>query len=467
MFIKNSKILLSIAFLILFISSHAYSDLFESTTAKFDIGQKLSENTILHNLDFNGDHYPDLLIEDSGLEVVSRQNLWIPINLKEPRFLYGIREAVVLNTDLMQSNRILKYTILPPISNREGGSQNDSLVLVADGGKMELIRYLDDPELSIFDRYAVYSYTLVPRENDPPNLFSHIVYFSFGDVDRQFTDSNVDLFLVTEDGVTTRLVMFQKSFDYLTKETRNLSPNLIYDLPSYPPQLWFADIEKDEKHKDDIFFEYWRELEWHVWIADPFSDQYSRRLQFPVPDGVYRVKDILPMRTEYDLLVSVIGRTESDVAYVAFKKESIPLDQSTYTLVPVTIPGKHLQGAVTRLFSYENTNTGESYPIAMVYNQLDPQNPQPNPIYIYRIDPADPLSPQLVQTFISEYTVDGELYYFDRPEVVADFDQDGISDLMLMAFSTQPDTSVFRRLLGFAGISSDTKIPEWSLHEPR
>jgi len=412
-------------------------------------------------IDFSGNGYPDLLC-------IVENSYFIVINHKEPDyFKYGNRNSLIPQTELSQDFYSKKYAIMPPLSIQEGSSQNDSLVLVADGGKMEVIRYLNDSEVFIWNRYLVFPYTLIPRESDPVNLFSRIFHIGFGEFTKYSKYRKNDLFLVTYDGIQYRLILFKKPFQDLDRSARNISPTLIFDLPANPSRLWFGDIEKDEKHKDDIFFEYEENRAWHIWIADPSLDQYSHSFQYPVPEGALQVQDILSIQAEYDLLVSVKSQPESDIAYVAFKKESIPLDQEIYIFVPVTIPGKHLQGAVTRLFSYENKNTGESYPIAMVYNQLDPQNPQPNPISIYRIDPVNPLSPQLVQTFIPEYIIGDELFYFDRPEVVADFDQDGISDLMLMALPAQPDTNVIGRPLGFTGISSNTKIPEWSLYEPR
>ncbi|MBN2329257.1 MAG: hypothetical protein JXR73_19105, partial [Candidatus Omnitrophica bacterium] len=179
---------------------------------------------------------------------------------------------------------------------------------------------------------------------------------------------------------------------------------------------------------------------------------------------VTKITDIVGGEDVYDLVAGVEAEAGGDVAYIVFQKEWTTSSQFIYRAVPVAIPDKHLQGGETRIFHYENKITGESHPVCIVYNRLDPQNLQANVFSIYMIDSSDPLTPQLAQTFVPEYVNDRGPYYFDKPELIGDFDNDGASDIVMAAMQYTPDWT-YDPILGFKGIGSETGVSRWRLFE--
>ena len=134
-------------------------------------------------------------------------------------------------------------------------------------------------------------------------------------------------------------------------------------------------------------------------------------------------------------------------------------------MIPVSIPEKHLQGSHVSMFAYQNKNTGASHPILIIHNSLDMQNPEQNEFYIYKVDPDDVTTPQLIQTFIPQKESTDIQYYFDRPVLTADFDNDGVTDIVMTSAGFPDDQSdIHHRLFAFAGIASDTTVNHWSLY---
>ncbi len=141
----------------------------------------------------------------------------------------------------------------------------------------------------------------------------------------------------------------------------------------------------------------------------------------------------------------------------------------SYQVVPISIPGKNGYGSHTRVFPYKNQNTGEAFPLLFVYNSIDAENPQSNPLSIFKINSSTLTSPQLVQTINLEYTLAEYRCYTDHVALLDDLDGDGISDIMMrvMGIANDPSDSdpVAYYFIGFAGIDSGTQIPNWNLYE--
>lgn len=446
---RNHSIYLII---ILFLVNITYASIFDEQYQRRMNMPIDSINCDVRFIDFNGDSMPDLLINQND----GNLDDWIVFNNYS---FFNHRDAINIPPNFTSSLPV-HYALLPPVSKRD---TKDTLLLVTPNGDLEVIRYVNDDEISVWERYIRFHYSLDSGESDTVvtnwSIHDALIVDHENDLPNPYLS---DLLVIASKNSGTYLYQYLYPFSRsFSNQNEVLHSTQVYPLPGVPSTFWSCFINSDRR--SDLFFEH--EGQWHIWLADEAGNGYSpgvpgRSFSFLVPEGVKRAVDVIGRLPDLGILVSVESERDAEIAYVLFSE---PMADP----IPVTIPSKHLQGAITRLFSYENKNTGESYPLSMVYNPLDPQNLQPNPISIYRIDPANPLSPQLVQTFISEYTIGDKLYYFDRPELVDDFDQDGISDLILMAFPAQEETIARGRLVGFAGIPSSTKIPEWSLHEPR
>ncbi|MBN2325528.1 MAG: hypothetical protein JXR73_00140, partial [Candidatus Omnitrophica bacterium] len=210
---------------------------------------------IFQDFDFNGDGLMDVVAASKDQE--QAEPIEILIN-KPPSQNFHLRYGLKLNTTLIQNSRPYRMSILSQISG-----DRDSLVLAADGGQIEYIQYVDDPNLSIYDRYAVHSYSLFVEGSEISNPFKRIYHAGFGDAvfedaSHQYEDATIgnDLFVIADDDFDTRLFLFERPFDNLMKTSQNLLPLASYELPRAPSHFWIGDIEKDEQQKDDIFFAY-------------------------------------------------------------------------------------------------------------------------------------------------------------------------------------------------------------------
>ena len=297
--------LVAIAILIMNYSQITHADLFDDSMVRFGMGQRIDPHAFIDTLDINGDSYSDILITTTD---ITRDDFYVALNLHEPRFIYGIRSAVIPQTEILTDIHSMKYAIAPSLYNRDGGEKMDCVLLAADGGSMELIKYIDDLDVEPWDRYNAYSYNLSDAEMDSANPFAHIHYVGQGDAAIKAEYLKNDLFVVSDDGTQTRLFLFRSPFIFLTKEAQSLSPSKTYGLPGIPSRFWIGDIDKNDETKDDIFFEYGGN--WYIWIADKSYDSYSQyhtynSIIFTIPTGVTKINHILEGVNGYDLLISV------------------------------------------------------------------------------------------------------------------------------------------------------------------
>ncbi|MGC9329620.1 MAG: hypothetical protein ACP5I1_18435, partial [Candidatus Hinthialibacter sp.] len=164
---------------------------------------------IFQDFDFNGDGLIDVVAASKDQELA--EPVEILIN-KPPSQNFHLRYGFKLNTTLIQNSRPYRTSILSQASGNR-----DSLVLAADGGQIEYIQYVDDPNLSIYDRYAVHSYSLFVEGSEISNPFKRIYHAGFGDA--VFEDATIgnDLYVVADDLGEIRLFLFERPFDELKK----------------------------------------------------------------------------------------------------------------------------------------------------------------------------------------------------------------------------------------------------------
>lgn len=444
----NTKIVFCILTAFLIVADISYADLFASKKSDLlDISMSSIEDELLA-IDFNGDSYLEIVVPK-----IQDSDFYIALNPKGKDAIADFflrRGSIVLDDQYIESG--MKYIALPSISKWEN---KESLLLVYPDGRMNVMRCLNDFDVDSDERYMLFPYLLSQLQGGV------VLDVALGNVAHS---TGKDLLVISSLDDEVSLHIYNDPFAVLKKEETVLSFPTSHWLPGAPTNFWIGSL--DGNPWDDIFWEY--NNEWYIWLSESsYGGFIGEPVAMPTPPGIKKSVDALPGNDKYPLIVSVETDSDSDVAFMAFPANDLSRP------IPVVIPNKHLQGAISRLFVYTNSKTGKSFPLLVVYNSQDPMNPTENVFYIYSVDIKDTINVIQQQILSPEPTMDyaenGYSIYFDRPVIVTDFDSDGISDIVFTAMcaplAPSINTPVLFRSMGFSGISSETNITDWSVYE--
>lgn len=421
------------------------------------MGSMNSCDTLLVPLDFDGDGLLDIF-SLTGAENEPADIYLNEIMAKNLRF--HTRNSVKPISELWNDEFV--YDVLPHTDS----DRKDNLILV-QGNILQKIRYVDDEAIFVHSRCLVFDniihYEPIERDRNLPTRVHQIAIVQnkiFKNLIVSASRENQTNFYLIQEPFRS----FGQNYHYQTSQ--------VHPLPGITTRLWAGQIDSDEL--DDLFFEC--NGSWHIWFANTDGDGYApegkgHSLTIPIPLGVKRAIDVQWGERKNRLLVSVESEPGSEIAYVALPRGA--LDRP----IPVTIPGKASQGTITRLFQFFHPGNGEPFPVFLISNRLNQENPQPNTFYIYleEIDPLsiDVLTPKLAQIFQPDYRIEHPAnayqYYFDQPVSAGDYDGDGYTDLAFsakgMPLPISESQRIVYRFLGFYGVGGNTEIGDWSVYE--
>jgi len=439
----------------------SHSVTFDDSMAPFNSGSWMDEKSILHVLDFNGDGYNDLLVDGIEQTRGEQTDFFVLIDQAIDRY-YDIRNSVSLTRKLFP--QFFASAILP---HWDDADRRDSIVAVRDR-QMKVVRYIKNEDSEFFDQYETIDYELELNKDEIDAGIDRTIrqIRVAAAIGSENGSQFVDLFVIASqtDG-KTKLFLFDNPFYSIASPENPLPCFQSLPMPGIPETFWIGKIDEDERA--DIFFEY--AGLWYIWLANASGQGFNptdttRSFTVTIPTGVKRAVDIGQGVAGYRLFVSVECESDCDVTYVAFPDDSLSRP------IPIRIGQKSVLGNRTRMFTVTNTFRDESYPLFIVYNPLDEQNPRINTFHIfrenYRIHPSDkPLQPILIQNFQPDYQTNSHHFFFDRPELLADIDGDGVSDLFLRGYGAPIGNDAVRyEYLGFKGVG-EAKIPNWSVYE--
>ena len=350
---------------------------------------------------------------------------------------------------------------------------------------MQVIRYVDDEETFIQERFEIFDYSLEMLIRQPEyKIFNRIHQVCIADVvgpgsGMAYSDL---LVIASSDDGEVKLFIFSNPFDPISNRQEPLLPFAIYPLPGVPTKFWIDHI--DHINKADIFYEFGDY--WHIWLANDINGGFSlenkeQTHKVSIPPGVKHAINFISTPIQgYSLFIGIESEPNSDIAFVAFKREKLSFGYkySFNSPLSISIPGKNQHGNTTKVYYFQDGLPGKNIPLFIVFNRLDEQNLFPNTFYLYKETvrplPTDtPLNPQLTQIFSPEYTTEypqnNYHFYFDDPEITFDLDHDGFSDITFSSIGIPVEISeqtyIHYRFLGFPGINSDTTVNHWSLYE--
>ncbi|MBD3268411.1 hypothetical protein GF373_17225 [bacterium] len=373
--------------------------------------------------DFNGDGNADLIVVDNTNK---------PSNIHDYQFGY----FHVALTNLTKGGGIPVYNRRRFVSPQSNLNSEESVISCYKNGNRTIVGQFFETMFNLIF-YAPDDYLL---DREAYNLrTNHIEIASEAEIKHVLIDNfvlNNEVFIVAELEGEIQAKLFDTVCIGLKCRTIKLLAT--YALKTQPQNIFSGDLNQDGF--SDLVFD--MEREWIIWLSGQNGgfapEQPGYAIHIPYPKNVIdTVSVIIEPNAQYPLLISCETQMESDVAFLAFGWNEVNGKIATIDWASpyhISINEKAKMGTHPFLFKYRQAEDID-YPLLLLGAPLGLHPSRQTVYYLYRIDYQNIHHPNLVQELAldPESIIPSSIFYLREPVDVADFNNDGIDDLVFKA----------------------------------